>query len=128
MIARSCISGYPSPDNSVSFLTAFLVETIFTFGLVLVYLNVAESDANAGNSFYGLAIGHTVTFGVIAGGGISGGAFNPVVGFALPIVHGVTDDIPLYLLGPFVGATFAASFFMFTAKRSEFMEKEIKKE
>ena len=123
-IARSCISGYPSPDPNVNGFTAFLVEMIFTMGLALVVLNVAVSDANAGNSFYGLAIGLTVTFGAIAGGGVSGGAFNPAVGLALPLIHGVTEDIALYLFGPLIGGALAALFFMLTAKRSEFMEKD----
>lgn len=35
---------------------------------------------NAGNQFYGLAIGFTVTAGACSGGGVSGGAFNPAVG------------------------------------------------
>jgi len=127
-IARSCVSGYPSPDPNVEFFTAFLVETIFTMGLALVVLNVAVSDANAGNSFYGLAIGLTVTFGAIAGGGVSGGAFNPAVGIALPLIHNVTEDIVLYIFGPLAGGALAGLFFMLTAKRSEFMEKEVKKE
>lgn len=122
-IARSCVSGYPSPDPNVEFFTAFLVETIFTMGLALVVLNVAVSDANAGNSFYGLAIGLTVTFGAIAGGGVSGGAFNPAVGLTLPLIHGVTDDLALYIFGPLAGGALAALFFMLTAKRSEFMVK-----
>lgn len=128
IVGRSCVSGYPSPDPNVDWFTAFIVETIFTMGLALVVLNVAVSDANAGNSFYGLAIGLTVTFGAVAGGGVSGGAFNPAVGIALPLVHGITDDILLYLLGPLAGGALAALFFMFTAKRSEFMEKVIKTE
>ena len=124
IVGRGCISGYPASDPNVNWITAFLVEAIFTMGLALVVLNVAVSDANAGNSFYGLAIGLTVTFGAIAGGGVSGGAYNPAVGLALPLVHGITDDILLYLLGPLIGGALAALFFRFTAKREEFMTKK----
>src|SRR5271154_3886725 len=54
-------------------------EFIFTFALAYVVLNVATAKANAGNSFYGLAIGFTVMVGAFAVGPISGGAFNPAV-------------------------------------------------
>jgi aquaporin Z len=42
-------------------------------------LNVATSSSNPNNSFYGLAIGFTVTAGIVAVGQISGGMFNPAV-------------------------------------------------
>ena len=58
---------------------ALLAEFLFTFALAYVVLNVATSKANAGNSFYGLAIGFTVLTGAFAVGSISGGAFNPAV-------------------------------------------------
>jgi aquaporin Z len=56
-----------------------LVEVLFTFALCYVVLNVATSKDQSGNSFFGLAIGFTVTAGAFAVGGISGGAFNPAV-------------------------------------------------
>lgn len=56
-----------------------LAEFIFTFALAYVVLNVATAKANAGNSFYGLAIGFTVMVGAFTVGPISGGAFNPAV-------------------------------------------------
>ncbi|OJZ69025.1 porin [Mycobacterium paraffinicum] len=59
--------------------SALVGELLFTFALAYVVLNVATSKDNTGNSFYGLAIGFTVTVGAVAVGGISGGAFNPAV-------------------------------------------------
>jgi len=56
-----------------------LAEFLFTFALAYVVLNVATAKANAGNSFYGLAIGFTVMTGAFAVGPISGGVFNPAV-------------------------------------------------
>jgi aquaporin Z len=58
---------------------ALFVEFLFTFALSYVVLNVATSKDHPDNSFYGLAIGATVTAGAVAVGGISGGAFNPAV-------------------------------------------------
>ena len=56
-----------------------LAEFLFTFALAYVVLNVATAKANAGNSFYGLAIGFTVMVGAFTVGPITGGAFNPAV-------------------------------------------------
>ncbi|HUG11861.1 MAG TPA: aquaporin [Opitutaceae bacterium] len=62
---------------------SLIVEFLFTFALVWVVLSVATAKRNVGNSFYGLAIGAVLTAGVIAGGGISGGAYNPAVGLGV---------------------------------------------
>ena len=70
---------------------ALLAEFLFTFALAYVVLNVATAKANAGNSFYGVAIGFTVMTGAFAVGSISGGAFNP----AVAIGAGVMGLIPL---------------------------------
>ena len=56
-----------------------VVEVLFTFALCYVVLNVATSKDQVGNSFFGLAIGFTITAGAFAVGGISGGLFNPAV-------------------------------------------------
>jgi aquaporin Z len=56
-----------------------LAEFLYTFALAYVVLNVATAKANAGNSYFGLAIGFTVGAGAFAVGPISGGAFNPAV-------------------------------------------------
>jgi aquaporin Z len=58
---------------------AFVVELLFSFALCYVVLNVATSRSHPDNSFYGLAIGCTVSAGAFAVGGISGAAFNPAV-------------------------------------------------
>src|SRR5437867_3502449 len=62
---------------------ALLNELLFTFALAYVVLNTATSSKNAGNSYYGLAIGFTVLAGAFAGGAISGGAYNPAVAFGI---------------------------------------------
>lgn len=60
-------------------LAAFAAELLFTFALCYVVLNVATRRQGSENSYYGAAIGLTVTAGAIAVGAISGGAFNPSV-------------------------------------------------
>jgi aquaporin Z len=105
-----------APADSASTLAALLVEVLFTFALALVVLNVAASAKTKGNSFYGLAIGFTITAGAFAGGPISGGAFNPAVGTGPILVQAVIGGgslahLWLYLVGPLAGGTLAAGVF-----------------
>ncbi|MCC6361262.1 MAG: aquaporin, partial [Phycisphaerales bacterium] len=112
---------YPvMPGNTDNTTSALIVELIFTFALCLVVLNVATAKGTANNSFYGLAIGFTVFFAAVAGGGMSGGAFNPAVGLGptlMSLIVGADigkEAIPLvwiYLVGPFAGGALAAIIF-----------------
>ncbi len=102
-----------APSANASVGAALLVEILFTFALALVVLNVATHPAVKGNSFYGLAIGFTIVVAAFAGGGISGGAFNPAVGTGITLVHALLGGGSfaswwLYLVGPLVGGALAA--------------------
>ncbi len=104
----------PGPDASMS--AALLVELLFAFALCLVVLNTATHPKTKGNSYYGLAIGFTVLVGAIAGGAISGGAFNPAVGVGPILVHALAgdggySDLLLYIVGPLMGGFLAAVVF-----------------
>jgi len=106
----------PSPGAGVPVMSALLVEVLFTFALCLVVLQSATASATKGNSFYGLAIGFTVVVAAFAGGGISGGAFNPAVGVGPSLVHsafggGSLQSLWLYVVGPLLGAVAAAAVF-----------------
>ncbi len=106
----------PAPGGDVLFVPALLVEILFTFALALVVLNSATAAATEGNSFYGLAIGFTITAAAFAGGPISGGAFNPAVGIGSILVNAVVGggslgNLLLYILGPLIGGALAAAVF-----------------
>jgi aquaporin Z len=93
-------------------LPALMAEFLFTGALVFVVLNVATARGTEGNSFYGLAIGGTVTVGAFAVGGISGGAFNPAVAVALGMMNIVNfGDIWIHLLADLAGGAAAAVIF-----------------
>lgn len=108
--------GAPRPNADINILKPLAIEIIFTFALALVVLSVATSKKTAGNNYYGVAIGCTVMAGAIAGGGISGGAFNPAVGLGPIVVDSIfgscscnyRDFLWIYIAGPFAGATAAA--------------------
>jgi aquaporin Z len=106
----------PAPGGGVTAFPALLTELLFTFALALVVLNSATATATAGNSFYGLAIGFTLAVGVFAGGGVSGGAFNPAVGTGPIVVHSLAGgggfgNLWLYWVGPLAGGVLAAVVF-----------------
>jgi aquaporin Z len=95
---------------------ALAVEVLFTFLLMIVIFNVAVTPRTAGNSFYGLAIGFTITGAAFAGGPLSGGAYNPAVGIMPGLVEwllagGTAAPYWLYLAGPLVGAFLAVPLF-----------------
>jgi len=81
--------GNPITPAEFPFYPAALAEFLYTFALCYVILNVATAEANAGNSFYGLAIGFTVTVGAFTVGRISGGVFNPAVAAGLVTTGGL---------------------------------------
>ena len=89
---------------------ALLNEFLFTFALVYVVLNTATSSKNAGNSYYGLAIGFTLFVGAYAGGVISGGAYNPAVAVGISSM-GLSSwaNIWVFLVANFVGGAVAAA-------------------
>ncbi|MBP3923894.1 aquaporin [bacterium] len=70
-----------APDAVVFNLKSLIAaEFLFTFALCYVVLLTATSRYTEGNSYYGLAIGATVTAGIFAvGGTLCMAAFNPAV-------------------------------------------------
>jgi aquaporin Z len=111
----------PAPGPTATTQGALLVEFFYTFALALVVLNSATTEKTQGNSYFGLAIGFTVVVGAFAGGGVSGGAFNPAVGFGLVLVNamhnsfaaGTMKYVWLYLVGPFSGGAVAAAVYLY---------------
>jgi len=106
----------PAPAPTVNAVQALVVEALFTFALALVVLNVATAKKTEGNSFYGLAIGFTITAAAFAGGPISGGAFNPAVGIGPTLVHAMVggkfaSHLWIYILGPLIGGWLASVVF-----------------
>ena len=114
-------SGTPRPNMDINIMKPLFIEAIFTFIMILVILYVAASKRTAGNSYYGLAIGLTVTGIAIAGGQISGAAFNPSVAFGPMLIDkllGTCTCNPfeygwIYFAGPIAGSVIAALTFRF---------------
>lgn len=106
----------PAPGEGAGAFRPLVVEFLYTFALALVVLQSATASKTQGNSFYGLAIGFTITAAAFAGGSISGGAFNPAVGTGPILVNamvadGGLGDLWIYLVGPLLGGAAAAGVF-----------------
>ncbi len=104
------VSSGPGPDVA----KALLIEFLFTFALVNSVLNTATSKKVAGNSYYGLAIGFTVVIGAFAGGGISGGAYNPAVAAGVTTMGlSPIGNIWIFLVPNFLAGAAAAGVYKF---------------
>lgn len=105
-------SGAPMLIKNVP--AAFVAEFLFTFALAYVVLNSATAKGNAGNSFYGLAIGMTVMAGAFSVGSISGGAFNPAVAIGAAVMKLVgIGQIWIHLVADLAGGLVAGLTFKF---------------
>lgn len=94
-------------------------ETLFTFALVFVILNVASAKPLAGNQFFGLAVGLVLLAGAYVAGPVSGAAFNPAVTFALGTM-GIADwaDVWMHFCGQLAGSLLAVAAFTIANRAS----------
>merc|ERR1719163_84178 len=103
-----------APTSGHSLWQAGMAETLYTFMLCFVVLNVAASNMHAGkNQFYGLAIGFVIVAGAYSGGSVSMGCFNPAVAFGIDVssaYHGVKYCF-VYTIFELLGAAMAAAAF-----------------
>ncbi len=104
----------PATAGTFSFVPGMLAEFLGTFALVWVVLNTATTKSTSGNSYYGLAIGLTVTACAYGLGAVSGGAFNPAVAAGV-ITAGMSGvaNIGAFLVGQIAAAVLAAFAFKF---------------
>ena len=114
LVAVFLVGDSATPLEIKSLPAVFVAEFLFTFALVYVVLNTATAKGNAGNSFYGLAIGMTVMAGAFAVGAIGGGAFNPAVAVGVAIIKRVSfSQIWVHIVADLAGGLVAGLAFKF---------------
>ena len=106
--AANLDSGVPVLHDSIGAGSGVLLEAILTFFLVWVIFATAVDPGGAFKAIAGLAIGLTITIGVLAAGPLTGAAMNPARALGPEVVFGVWDDFWVYLVGPAAGAAVAA--------------------
>jgi aquaporin NIP len=89
-----------------SALQSFVLETILTFFLMLVIIQVATGSKEQG-MFAGLAIGSTVLLEAMFAGPICGASMNPIRSFSPAVVSGHLEHLWIYLTAPVLGAVLA---------------------
>lgn len=112
------------PHDGVNDIRAFTAELIYTFTLCIVVINVATTESQRGNFFYGVAIGLALSVGTATVGTISGGAFNPAIGTALTITKviggGTGKYIWIYWVAPLLGGLLGGgSFYLINRKEAQ---------
>jgi aquaporin NIP len=84
----------------------FVLETILTFFLMFVIINVAQGAKEKG-LMAGVAIGGMVALEAIFAGPITGASMNPARSLAPAVVSGHLDSLWVYLTAPFLGSALA---------------------
>ncbi len=114
LIANFMLGTEPGSGLEVDLWSAMLAEFLGTFALVFVILNVATSKKSEGNSYFGLAIGFTVTGLAFTLGGISGGAFNPAVAIGVSVAGLFSwANLWIYLTASIIAGVLAAYVYKF---------------
>jgi len=108
--------GATTPFPTIGYGQAILVEAIATFVLMLVIMGVAV-DARAPPGFAGLIIGLTLGGMITATGNIAGASLNPARTFGPYVMDWLLGGpnlwvfLPIYIIGPVIGAVLAAVFY-----------------
>ena len=107
------LKGDPSVSSKdIAVFPALIAELVGTFALAYVVLNVATAKGTTGNSYYGLAIGFTVTAMAFALGSISLGAFNPAVAVGITVMKlAKVSNLWVYLVANLGAGALAAYVF-----------------
>jgi aquaporin Z len=101
-------AGVPVLGEGVGAGGGVLAEAILTFFLVWVVFATAVDPRGSFTAVAGLAIGLTITAGILAGGPLTGAALNPARALGPELGLNVWSDFWVYLVGPIVGAAAAA--------------------
>lgn len=95
-----------------------MLEGILTFFLVWVIFATAADERGTCKSIAGLAVGFTITLGILFAGPLTGAAMNPARAFGPQLVGGHWADAWIWYLGPLLGAAAAALLYEFLYLRS----------
>jgi len=105
LFPESQLLGATLPAGSA--LQSFVLETILTFFLMLVILQVSQGAKETG-VMAGMAIGAVVLLEAMFGGAVSGASMNPARSIGPAVVSGNVQSLWLYLMAPAVGAIAAS--------------------
>jgi aquaporin Z len=105
--------GAPGLGQGVSAGQGVVLEAVLTFFLVFAVYGTAVDDRGPFAKTAGLSIGLVLTFGIFAGGPLTGAAMNPARAFGPMLVDGKWSDWWVYWIGPIGGGVIAAALYWF---------------
>jgi MIP family channel proteins len=88
---------------------AAVLEGILTFFLVFAVYGTAVDPKGAWNKVAGFSIGLVVTFDILVGGPMTGGAMNPARWFGPALVTGTWTNAWVWIVGPLAGGAIAGA-------------------
>jgi len=104
----SAASGAPTLNSAIDSGKGVAIEATLTFFLVWVVFASAADPRGTFRQIAGLAIGLTITFGVLMAAGLTGGAMNPARAFGPQLVNNHWADWWVWYVGPLAGGILAA--------------------
>jgi aquaporin Z len=109
----------------------FASEVLYTMALCYVVLNVATTASQAGNQYFGIAIGFTVLSAAIAIGTISNCCLNPAVGLGSFIASKMDSESVnlshywVYYIAPIIGSLCGVAAFYMVRRKDEYEHKNL---
>ncbi len=100
--------GIPLPASWATTGTVLLIEAVLTFLLVTAVFGAAVDKRGAAVKIGGFAIGLTVAFDILAGGGVTGASMNPARSFGPALIQGYWNWHWAYWVAPITGGVIAA--------------------
>ena len=100
--------GAPGLSSGITVWQGVVIELVLTFFLVWVIFASAADPGGSFKSIAGLAIGLTITMGVLMGGPLTGAALNPARAFGPELLSRHWSDAWVWYVGPFLGGALAA--------------------
>jgi aquaporin Z len=105
MAASVAALGTPKLATDVTLFEGILIEAILTFMLGFAVMGTAVDPSSP--RIGGFGIGLTVTFGILAGGVMTGAAMNPARAFGPALASNTWIGHVAYWVGPILGAVAA---------------------
>ncbi|MCK9486999.1 MAG: aquaporin [Dehalococcoidia bacterium] len=99
--------GTPALGPGIEFAQGVGIEAVLTFFLVLVIFGTAV-DRRGPNMVAGLAIGLSITMGILAAGPLTGAALNPARAVGPALLTGDWTSHLVWWIGPIIGGVLAA--------------------
>ncbi len=99
--------GVPTVSDAITQPAGLVIEAILTFFLVWVVFATALNPKSP-PAIAGIAIGMTLTIGLIIGGPLTGGALNPARWFGSAVAVNSLGEWWVYTFGPIIGGALAA--------------------